>query len=159
MWFCNMEKETLSHLFWECRHVQVFWMQLKDFLYENLTEINITFKTTFGIQEKYTNNIKLNSFIILMAEYFIFINKYTKCVPNCPLFKLYIKKRKRIEKEIALMKDKLREFERNFETLQIFFSTLIYDSRQLFLSISLSLCTCTIFFTSHLLFILFFFSF
>ena len=26
--FCNMEIETLSHLFWECRHVQVLWMQL-----------------------------------------------------------------------------------------------------------------------------------
>ena len=58
------------------------------------------------------------SFLVrCLAKYFIFINKYTKCVPNWPAFKLYMKKRIRIEKEIALMKDKLREFERNFETL------------------------------------------
>ena len=52
-----------------------------------------------------------------MVKYFIFINKHTNCVPNWPAFKLYMKKRMRIEKEIVLMKIKLREFESNFETL------------------------------------------
>ena len=30
--FCNMEIETIHHLFWEYRHVQFFWTKLRDFL-------------------------------------------------------------------------------------------------------------------------------
>lgn len=111
--FCNMEIETLNHLFWECRHVQSFWMELKDQLNENNIDIEVTFKTiAFGIQERFCPNIKLKNFIILIAKYFIFINKYNKSIPVWQGFRLYIRNRIRIEKEIALTKNRLLEFER-----------------------------------------------
>ena len=54
-----MEIEALNHLFWECRHVQSFWMKLKDYLNENNIDIEVIVKTiTFGIQEWFCPNIK-----------------------------------------------------------------------------------------------------
>ena len=76
-------------------------------------DIEITIKTiTFGIQERFCPNIKLKNFIILIAKYFIFINKYNKSIPVWQGFRMYIRNRIRIEKEIALMKNRLLEFER-----------------------------------------------
>ena len=46
-----LEIETLNDLFWECRHVQSFWMQLKDFLNTNGIVLEITLRSiTFGFQ-------------------------------------------------------------------------------------------------------------
>lgn len=111
--FCSMEIETLNHLFWECRYVQCFWMKLKEHLNENNIHIEITLKTiSFGIQERFHPNFRLKNFIILIAKYFIFLNKYSKSIPVWQAFTLYIRNRIRIEKEIALMKNRLLEFER-----------------------------------------------
>ena len=116
--FCQMEIETVSHMFWECMYVQTFWMKLKDCLNENQITVNITFKTTtFGIQERFTNENKLKNVMILLAKYFIFINKCKKTVPSWQAFKHYMAKRIGIEKEIALMKDKLRDFQASWEPL------------------------------------------
>ena len=93
--------------------MQSFWMKFKDYLNENNIDIEITVKTiTFGIQERLCSNIKLKNFIILIAKYFISINKYNKSIPVWQGFRLYIRNRIRIEKEIALMKNRLLEFER-----------------------------------------------
>ena len=116
--FCQMEIETVSYMFWECMYVQTFWMKLKDCLNENQITVNITFKTTtFGIQESFTNENKLKNVMILLAKYFIFINKCKKTVPSWQAFKHNMAKRIGIEKEIALMKDKLRDFQANWEPL------------------------------------------
>ena len=90
-----------------------FWMKLKDYLKENNIDIEVTVKTiTFGIQERFCPNIKLKNFIILITKYFIFINTYNKSIPVLQGFRLYIRNRIRIEKEIALMKNRLLKFER-----------------------------------------------
>ena len=120
--FCHMEIETVNHMFWECMYVQTFWMQLKNYLNENGFEIDITLKTsTFGIQDQQTNENKLKNVMILLAKYFIFKNKCKKTIPNLEAFKFYIKNRLTVEKEISLLKDKLREFQLNWEiVLRIF---------------------------------------
>ena len=93
--------------------MQSFWMKLKDYLNENNIDIKVTVTTiTFGIQEGFCPNIKLKNFIILIAKYFNFINKYNKCIPVWLGFRLYIRKRIRMAKEIALKKNMLLEFER-----------------------------------------------
>ena len=85
----------------------------KDYLNVNNIDIEVTVKTiTFGIQERFCPNIKLKNFIISIAKYFIFINKYNKSIPVWQGFRLYTRNRIRIEKEIALMKNRLLEFER-----------------------------------------------
>ena len=96
--------------------MQTFWMQLKHYMNENGLEINITFKTsTFGVQEQHSSDSKLINSVILFAKYFIFKTKCTKSIPSWQAFTLYMKNRLMIEKEIALMKDKLREFQTNWE--------------------------------------------
>ena len=88
-----MEIETVNHMFWECMYVQTFGMKLKDCLNENQITVNITFnKTTFGIQETFTNENKLKNVMILLAIYSIFINKCKKIVPSWQAFKHYMEK-------------------------------------------------------------------
>ena len=114
--FCNMEIETLNHLFWECRHVQSFCMQSKEFLKEH--NIDVTFKSiTFGLQKRQDPDIKIKNFIIFTAKYFIFSNKYQKANPMWEGFKLNIEKIY-IEQEIALIKNKLLDFERAWGNLK-----------------------------------------
>ena len=35
--FCQLENETISHLFWHCHHVQTFWAQLLSLIHEKCT--------------------------------------------------------------------------------------------------------------------------
>ena len=39
--FCEMEIETINHLFWECLHVQQFWAEIASFLKDY--NVDITF--------------------------------------------------------------------------------------------------------------------
>ena len=88
-------------------------MQLKDFLNTNGIVLEITLRSiTFGIC-----NMKIKNFIVLIAKYYIFLNKFYKSIPSLSAFKAHMKKRLRIEKEIALMKDKLLEFPRQWENI------------------------------------------
>ena len=43
--FCSMEIETISHMFWECAHVQQFWTSVADLLRVRDSNINVTVKT------------------------------------------------------------------------------------------------------------------
>ena len=48
-----MQKESNSHLFWECWHVQELWSQIQNFLLSNNLEIKFNyFRICFGIKPK-----------------------------------------------------------------------------------------------------------
>ena len=107
--FCSMCIESTHHLFWECNHVQVFWNNLNNFLINTHVQIQANFQiVSFGFCQK-SEEDKLKNYIIFYAKYFIFLNKCHKTIPTCENFKHYL--RKRIEKEMALMNDKLHTFE------------------------------------------------
>ena len=106
-----MDIETIQHLFWECNIVQIFWNNFHNFIRNTNIQIPLTFKSvSFGLCEE-TNEDKLKNFIIFYAKYFIFLNKCHKTIPSWNLFKEYLNKQIKIEKEIALMNDKLYTFE------------------------------------------------
>lgn len=117
--FCNMEIETVNHLFWECIHVQSFWMQLSSLLQEKNVNIELNFKKiAFGecqLIAKYDTQVK--NFIIFVAKYFIFANKYSKMLPTLQGFKPYIYQKIQIEKEIAFKKDKIAHFENKWRNV------------------------------------------
>ena len=101
--FCNMNVESLSHLFWDCHIVRAFWAELENFLHEKGFRVAFDFKVvSFGSE----NNTLLN-FIIILAKYFIVKCKYKQESPNFVVFLQYMKKRQDIEKAIACMKDKI----------------------------------------------------
>ena len=112
-----MEIETL-HLFWECTYVQQFWMSLSDLLQQCNINIDMNIKTvSFGIcQPNPNHNIRVQNFIIYVAKNFIFQNKQRKQAPNILHFKSYLISRIQIEKEIALLNDKLAFFELKWKT-------------------------------------------
>ena len=110
--FCNMEIETMHHLFWECRYVQFFWKKFRDFFEANGFDISISeLKITFGMQKTAEINANLKNFLIFTAKYFIFVCKYRKKLPIWDIFQLYLKKRVKIEREIALWKGRLHKYE------------------------------------------------
>ena len=43
--FCNMQVETLEHLFWECKHVQHLWNRLGKFLIDKKLIFLLNLKT------------------------------------------------------------------------------------------------------------------
>ena len=77
-----MEIETVSHLFWECAHVQQFWTSVADLLRVCDSNINITVKTiTFGIyHSKPKYDVIVINFIIFWQNVLFFkTNKIKKC--------------------------------------------------------------------------------
>ena len=99
-----MHIETIHHLFWECNQVQIFWNNFLNLIYSTHIHIQLNFKTvSFGFSEE-TNEDKLKNYIVFYAKYFVFLNKCHKTIPSCDL---YLKKQIQIEKELALMIDKL----------------------------------------------------
>ena len=117
--FCNMEIETFSHLFWECTFVQQFWASLSDFLNRCDINVNIDLKTiNFGIIQSNPNcNVIVKNFIIYLGKYFIFQSKHKKEIPNIQHFKSYLITRIELEKEIAMLNDKLAFFETKWRNI------------------------------------------
>lgn len=117
--FCNMEIETINHLFWECLHVQHFWRELANYVNQCEPNFDVCFKTiSFGIcKTKLNLNQQVKNVVIYLAKYFIFCCKQNKQLPYLRNFKSYLAKRIKIEKEIALMNDKLPVFEHKWRNL------------------------------------------
>ena len=112
--FCNMDIETIQHLFWECNHVQIFWNSLHNFINNTYLQLDITFQTiSFGLYVE-TDEDTLKNYILFYAKYYIFLNKCHKTIPSCELFKLYLYRKINVEKELALMNDKLYKFEQKW---------------------------------------------
>ena len=89
--FCNMEIETMHHLFWECMHVQFFWTKFRDFFEASGFDVSISeIKVTFGIQNTAEIKANLKNFLIFTAKYFIFVCKYRKKLPIWDIYFSYI---------------------------------------------------------------------
>ena len=104
-----MEIETIAHLFWECIHGQEFWTSVSRSLQHCQRISDVNFKTiVFGLCHKASNkSIQVINFILFQAKYFIFLSKYRTTIPISGHFQHYLSYRIRIEKEIALIHDKL----------------------------------------------------
>ena len=106
--FCAMHEETIIHLFWECSISRDFWNSIECFLNEKGFNVTLSYRLISLCTPDLNNkDSKLVSYIIILAKYFIFSNKYKKSIPNFNWFKLFLQKREQIEKIIAMKKDKL----------------------------------------------------
>ena len=77
---CNMQNETICHLFGECHIVKHFWNEFKTWYNTQLAnrQINLDISDILsGTQTLKGKNIALN-FMILLAKYFIYITKCNK---------------------------------------------------------------------------------
>ena len=68
------EKETMSHLLWDCIYTETFWKHVLEWITNtphNIRSLNITEQlVSFGVKN-YVKTNKLLDLIMLMAEYYI----------------------------------------------------------------------------------------
>ena len=107
-------------MFWECNHIQAFWVEINSYLndkfnFDNqLTYETISFCNVMKNKEEHGTVI---NFIVLLAKYFIFKNKCNKTVPSLIEFKQHLLQRISLEKTIATIKDKLDTFSQKWQPI------------------------------------------
>ncbi len=87
--FCNNEKETLTHLFFDCNVVNKFWSDLADFIF-NLMNVNygFTLKDVILYYENKSNKDLecIVNLFILLAKFHIHKQKFLNSSPMLNLF-------------------------------------------------------------------------
>ena len=99
--FCKNAEETITHLFWYCPQVQMFWNDFITLLTDNCTHIyNLTMSeelVIFGVKNKVKTD-KIFNFILLSAKYYIYCCKFKENIPNIAVFKKILYNRYLVEK-------------------------------------------------------------
>ncbi len=87
--FCNMQVESIEHLFWECYHVQTLWNRLSNYLAAKgiLVVFNLE-GISFGVVQTGFKSNSIN-FMIYLMKYFIFQMKNRQNVHVFEQFILY----------------------------------------------------------------------
>ena len=80
--FCEINKETISHLFWECHHVKSIWLQVEDLINEKINE-NLDLNQTSVIlgNADFDLNLPVNH-ILLIIKYYIYVCRCKEKMPN-----------------------------------------------------------------------------
>ena len=104
--FCLTAKDTIQHIFWECKHSQQFWTHFLVLLKEKCTSCYRLRLSecliVFGIDD----NIKTENvfdFILLLAKQYLYKCKIEKQLPNIDIFKKKLLYRYKIEEYNAKM--------------------------------------------------------
>ena len=83
------KNELVSHIFWDCRYINNFWLELVDWLGTLGFHLNMNRNTAlFGLHEK--SITACENYIILVSKYFIWKAKFTSKEVSLNLFKKYL---------------------------------------------------------------------
>ena len=113
--FCNLEKETLEHIFYDCSFVERFFTDVSSWLLTN-RNLHITFTKNmifFGIPHK-NDNIAINWFILQCKKY-IYSSRSKKKLPNLLEFCKILEYELNIQKYNLLKNCKNNEIEKNWK--------------------------------------------
>ncbi len=96
--FCNVDSETLCHVYWECNATQIFWKELENWIIRNIQNFEIT-KTLvwFGV----LGDKPLLNHIIFSAKRHIYTCALKKIIPKMDNFLKVLKDIYIVEKFIA----------------------------------------------------------
>ncbi len=93
--FCGDLNETDMHIFWDCPHTQLFWIEFSNVINHNVLQgFSLLFKDVlfgfFNIQKHQINEYFIINLLLLIAKFHIHcsINSLIK-----PLYLLFLKKR------------------------------------------------------------------
>ena len=109
--FCNDDIENLQHVFWECNLVKPIWVELCNWVNQELDlNISLTLEDVlFGSDiEKELNNV------ISLFKSFIYSSKIKQTIPSFRGAKMYFLNYKKIDKFIFKGKSKLKTFEKKW---------------------------------------------
>ena len=116
--FCNMEIDSIEHIFWSCQQTQIFWNEL--FKWLNVIGIDIA-------QEMYLtffhSKNKVLTYILLFAKFYIYNCKTKMLIPSNLVFKQKLLNRISIERYIAFQNDSLDDFNNKWRFLLAMINT------------------------------------
>ena len=120
--FCKSETETLRHLFWDCRCIQVFWRDFQNYLIsKNIVLPGDWNEQTilFGSQKK----DRIFNLLLFKAKYFIFARKLEEFNPEFNSFINVMKSYYHIEKYNAVKNGNMPRFNKDWNTYKTLFQT------------------------------------
>ena len=113
--YCDQEAETKTHLFYNCQKVKAFWSAFQTWLQSHA---NITFNLTIksALFSGQTKNVLLN-YLLLLARYFIYKNKFTSNNISIQTFINYVKRKYQNERYISKINHKQEAFQSKWAAL------------------------------------------
>ena len=99
--FCSLEKETMQHLFYDCKYVQVLWQYVGSKYHCQVQMVDIVTNKVNANPKHPTNTIDL------IVKYFIFRTKCQGTRPDKVFCEKYIQNYIEIEECIAKQKNKM----------------------------------------------------
>jgi hypothetical protein len=98
--FCTEDRESINHLFWQCRYIQTFWHDFNELINEKCENaININVSETFIILG-HDSNIACDDtfyFIVLFAKQYLYHCRMNAIFPNIGVFRRKLANRFKIE--------------------------------------------------------------
>ena len=80
--FCEINKETITHLFWNCHHVKSIWLQTEDWINEiTHSRLKLNQRTIILGDPEIDENKPMNH-ILLIIKYYIYTCRCKEIIPN-----------------------------------------------------------------------------
>ena len=117
--YCRQNPETIHHLFVHCNTVIIFWRELEAWLINNFNlRISLNDKNIlFSYEQKH----KLINYILLLAKYYVYSNKFSGRRLNIESFKSILHRKYKSEKYLANLNNNFATFLRKWATLYNYF--------------------------------------
>ena len=115
--FCKQERESLTHLFVNCRKVKPLWETVKTWI-KKPTQFKTTDRSVL-FNETVPNPRHVENTIALIAKYYIYSTKCRGKDLQIGMLKNKIKQYRQIEYEIAKHKEKLDKHEQKWTNVTL----------------------------------------
>ena len=107
--FCNIEVESIVHLFWECDTSKFLWNQLQTW-YKNKTNQNLHLTCRKIFMWKISSKaLNCKNTIVLVTLQYLYASRCLNVIPNFSILKSKILEIYNIEKYIATKHNKLKK--------------------------------------------------
>ena len=117
--FCNLSKETYSHLFFECSKTAIIWDRVKCIL-KSISGVEYCIKKNvvlFNFHGRDTQKDVLRDLIILLAKKYIYRQRCLKRNASANEFSAIIAQQKRMEKFIAVKNQKVEKHNKKWKII------------------------------------------
>ena len=111
--FCNIEAETIEHLFCDCEHTLNFWTDLITLIQEKCDNVDIGFSRTDILFGNSTFKA-LSNIILLEAKRYTYSSKMRKNVPSIESFIIILKNIYKVGRYTASKSQTLQAFEQKW---------------------------------------------
>lgn len=108
--FCNEEKETIQHIFYDCIYVSKFWTDIESYFNDKCRDLRLNLRKIDILFGNFSYDILLNQFLLHTKKY-IYSSKMAKSIPTLEGYKTVLKYFYKTEKYTATKDQKLHLFD------------------------------------------------